>query len=829
VRIFDFRALCEENPSVNIRLRLTLPLLAALACRPAVPNSGLAQDEPRRLPTGQVLDPAGVTRPVGQMPLGMLPAPDGRRLVLLVDGWRQHGLQVVDRQGAVTQWLPQWAAFVGLAFSPDGRSLYASGGNSDVVYRYQWAGDTAALADSIVLAPREPRKNGTHYPAGLALSGDGNTLYVAENLADSLAVVDLGSRTVLQRVATGRYPYAVAVVAGGVVFVSNWGANTLSVFTPGEGGRLEPASPVAAGRHPSALASNAAGTRLFVASGSTDRVAVVDTRARRVVTTLLDPPPAGPDEGTAPNALSLSADGTRLFAAEADANAVAVFDLSANTADVPSARGTDRLVGRIPVGWYPTALVALGDTLLVANGKGAGTGPNPDGPQPAHPQTGGDTSYTLGQIKGSLSIVPAVRAGPEALAEFTRRVARANGWDGSRPTGPRYPPIEHVIYVLKENRTYDQVLGDLPQGDGDTALVLFGRDVTPNMHALAERFGLFDRFFVNAEVSADGHNWSMAAYASDYTQKTTPINYSRTGGRSYDYQGENRNVIPDDDVAEPATGYLWDLAQRARITFANFGEFAIARPRADSSTAWRATKPWLDAHTDSTYPGWELSISDQHRMDIWLPTFRRWVESGRMPALQIVYLPQDHTSGARAGEPTPRAMVADNDLALGRLVDALSHSPFWANTVVFVMEDDAQNGPDHVDSHRSPLLVVTPWIRAGVSHRFANTTDVLRTIEEILGLSALSQFDHFGRPLRDIWAATADTAPFTALTPAVPLDERNPSGGRAARESKRLDLATADAADMELFNRVLWMAVKGEDAPYPGTHRVSALDVRRSH
>ena len=814
---------------MKIHLPLTLPLLLALACRPAAPDSGLAQKEPQRLPTGQVLDPAGVTRPVGQMPLGMRPAPDGRRLVLSLDGWRQQGLQVVDRQGTVTQWLPQWAAFVGLAFSPDGRSLYASGGNTDVVYRYRWAGDSAALVDSIALGPREPRKNATHYPAGLALSVDGKTLYVALNLADSLAVVDLASGTVRQRLATGRYPYAVAVAVGGVVFVSNWGANTVSVFTPAEGGLLAPATPVAAGRHPSALALNAPGTRLFVASGSTDQVAVVDTRARRVVATLLDPPPAGPDEGTAPNALALSADGTRLFAAEADANAVAVFDLSAATADVSSAVGADRLVGRIPVGWYPTALVALGDTLLVANGKGAGTGANPNGPRPAHPQTGGDTSYTLGQIKGSLSIVPAVHAGPEALAAFTRRVAHANGWDGSRPAGPRYPPLEHVIYVLRENRTYDQVLGDLPQGDGDTALVLFGRDVTPNAHALAERFGIFDRFFVNAEVSADGHNWSTAAYATDYTQKTTPINYSRTGGRSFDYQGQNRDVIPEDDVAEPATGYLWDLARRARITFANFGEFAIERPGADSALLWRATKPWLDAHTDSTYAGWDLAVSDQHRLDVWLPTFHRWVASGSMPALQIVYLPQDHTSGARAGAPTPRAMVADNDLALGRLVDALSHSPFWTSTVVFVMEDDAQNGPDHVDSHRSPLLVISPWVRVGVSHRFANTTDVLRTMEEILGLDALSQFDHFGRPLREIWSKAPDPSPFTALTPAVPLDERNPGGGRAARDSRRLDLATADAADMDLFNRVLWMAVKGEGVAYPGAHRLSAIEVRRSH
>jgi YVTN family beta-propeller protein len=799
-------------------------MLVTAACRPATPDRQIAGQDPRRLPTGGQLDPAGASSPVGQMPLGMLASPGGRRLVLLLGGWREHGLQVVDREGRVTQTLPQAAAFVGLAFSTDGSALYASGGNTDVVYRYRWADDRASLADSIVLAPRAARADGTRYPAGLALSADGRSLYVAENLADSLAVVDVATGTVVQRVATGRYPYGVAVGAEGAVFVSNWGGNTLSVFVLGPDG-LRPAPAVAAGRHPSALVVNGKGTRLFVASGSTDRVMVVDTRARRVVATLLDPPPAGPDEGTTPNALALSADGTRLFAAEADANAVAVFDLSAATADEPAARGADGLAGRIPVGWYPTSLAVLGDTLLVANGKGSGTGPNPDGPQPgrAHP----DTSYTLGQIKGSLSIIPLPPAGGMALAALSARVERANGWDSVHAGGRAYPPFTHVIYILKENRTYDQVLGDLPQADGDTSLVLFGRSVTPNHHALAERFGIFDRFFVNAEVSADGHNWSMAAYATDYTQKTTPANYDG-GGRTYDYQGENRDQIPDDDVAEPAMGYLWDLVQRANISFANFGEFAVTRSGPGGTKIYRAVKPFLAAHTDSTYPGWDLSIPDQHRVDIWVTAFRRWVEAGQMPSFQIIYLPQDHTSGAQAGAPTPRAMVADNDLALGRIVQALSTSPYWKSTVLFVMEDDAQNGPDHVDSHRSPLLVVSAYNRGGVFHRFTNTTDVLRTMEQILKLDALSQFDHYGHPLRDIWQDTPDTTPYTVLTPAVPLDERNPAQGPAARDSRRLDLATVDAADMDLFNRVLWMAVKGERTPYPGTHRMSTLEARRS-
>lgn len=800
------------------------------ACHSAVRDSRALGDGPRRLPTGRVLDPAGVTRPIGQMPLGMAPSPSGTRLVLLLGGWREHGLQIVDRDGQVRQTIPQAAAFVGLAFSRFGTSLYASGGNTDVAYRYRWVDDTAALADSIVLAPRAPKADGTRYPAGIALSGDGRTLYVAENLADSLAVVDVATRTVVQRLATGRYPYGVAVAPDGVVFVSNWGASTLSVFTPAGEKRLSPgAAAITAGRHPSALLLNADGTRLFVASGSTDRVTVVDTRARKVVATLFDPPPSGPDEGTTPNALALSTDGTRLFVAEADANAVAVFDLRAETADVAGAAGDDRLAGRIPAGWYPTAIAVLNDTLLVANGKGAGTGPNPEGPQPGRSRglrNAPDTNYTLGQIRGSMTILPVGRPGLD-LATLTTRVVRANGWDSTHASGRAYPPFEHVIYILKENRTYDQVLGDLPGGDGDSSLVLFGGAVSPNHHDLARRFGIFDRFFVNAEVSADGHNWSMAAYATDYTQKTTPANYD-DGGRTYDYEGENRDQIPEEDVAEPAQGYLWDLARRAGISFANFGEFTIAEHAAGGERHYRGTKPYLAAHTDPRYPAFDMAIPDRRRMDVWLEAFHGWVARDDMPALQILHLPCDHTAGATAGMRTPRAMVADNDLALGRLVEALSRSPFWKNTVVFVMEDDAQNGPDHVDSHRSPLLVISAYSRPGEIHRFINTTDVLRTMEEILKLDALSQFDHYGHPLRDIWRDILDTTPYTALTPEIPLEEKNPAGTRAARDSRRLDFAVADAADMDAFNRVLWMAVKGEQVPYPGTHRMSTLEARRS-
>jgi YVTN family beta-propeller protein len=678
-----------------------------------------------------------------------------------------------------------------------------------------------------VLAVKPKEKDGTRYPAGIAISPDGRTLYAAENLGDSLAVIDLAQRRVVQRLGTERYPYGVAVARDGTVYASAWGGWTVSVFTPGANGMLGEGARVRVGRHPSALALNSSGSRLFVASGSTDKIIVLDTKNRNVVTTLNDASPAGTGEGSTPNALALSPSGTRLFVAEADNNAIAVFDLSARTAGSIGATGSDALAGRIPAGWYPSAVAADGGDLLVVNGKGRGTAPNVTHWQPGQPHPPHSPDFTLGQINGTLTIIPAANASVTELNAFSERVASANGWN-SPPALDKYPPFEHVIYIIKENRTYDQVLGDLPGADGDSSLVFFPRAVSPNHHALAERFGIFDRFFVNADVSPDGHNWSMAAYVTDYSEKTIPSNYSGRG-RSYDYEGLNREMQPEDDVAEPSSGYLWNLADRAGITYRNYGEFVNQPedPAGVNDSAYLPTKASLAAHTNRAYPGWSMQIPDQVRVEVWLKEFQEFVRAGKMPALELVRLPNDHTSGATGGRPTPRAYMADNDLALGRLVEALSKSPFWKNTVVFVLEDDAQDGPDHVDSHRSPLLVISPYNREKVIHRFANTTDVVATIEDILGLGRMSQFDHYGRPLREIWETTPDLTPYSALTPSVSLTEMNPRRGAMAEASKKLTLRVEDTSDDDLFNRILWTTIKG-DKPYPGTRRMSALDAKES-
>ncbi|HUP89957.1 MAG TPA: SMP-30/gluconolactonase/LRE family protein, partial [Longimicrobiales bacterium] len=476
-----------------------------------------------RLPTGNYLDPAGTSLQLGSFPLNAVLSPEGDRLVVLLNGWREQGLQIVERStGRIVQTVEQKAAFIGLAFAPDGKTLYVSGGNQEVIYRYNCRDKMATLRDTIIVGRKDSRGNGTYYPAGMAASSDGAFLYVAENLADSLAIVNLWNSQV-KHVPAGRYPYGVVEDADGNVIVSAWGQNVLTVIDPQQGKVL---AKIDGGRHPSAMVTTRDKSKLFVVSGSTDRVTIVDTRQRKVIGALQSSNGPG-GEGATPNGLALSADERTLYVAEADNNAIAVWDLA------PA-----RLKGRIPVEWYPTGVVVAGDSVLVINGKGKGTAPNPALP---HPGTGTQNrdettrrAYALGQLNGSLTTLTSNEFGDLAIQKMTPRVEAANGWNKSR-TAAAYPPFEHVIYIIKENRTYDQVFGDLPQGDGDTSLVFFPRNVSPNHHALAERFGLFDRFFVNAEVSAQGHNWSTAAYTTDYVEKTVPSGYSDRG-RSYDWE-----------------------------------------------------------------------------------------------------------------------------------------------------------------------------------------------------------------------------------------------------------------------------------------------------
>ena len=751
--------------------------------------------EPKRLPTGATLDPYAPAFRLGSHPLALVAAPEGDRLVALLNGWREQGIQVIDsKSGGVLQTIEQKAAFLGLVFSSDGKTLYASGGDEDIVYVYKWEDGRAVADGSItILTKAKPTDGGRAYPSGLAVSPDGALLYVAENLGDAVSVFDTKTRSFIRRMRTDKYPYAV-IATKDALYVSCWGDDTINVFRGTKKTRIEVA------RHPSAMLLH--NNRIYVTSATTDTIAVVSTVTNNVIARMSDPPPAGPREGSTPNALAVSRDGKRLFVAEADNNAVAVFEIA-----------TRKMIGRIPTEWYPSALARSGNPIFVANAKGEGTGPNPDLPPLGNLRRQRPNAYTLGQLSGSLmSFADTIDAAP-----LTKRVAVANGWTAAK-TAPKYPPFKHVIYIVKENRTYDQVFGDVPEGDGDPALVYFDVKSTPNHREIAKRFGLFDRFFVNAEVSATGHNWSTGAYSSDYVEKTVPTQYSGRG-RDYDYEGANRKEIvdDDDDVASPMNGYLWNAALKKKLTLRNYGEFVVEGGYAGRPEKHVATKKALVAHTATDYSGYNLSVTDQSRVDIWLREFNQYVANGNLPALEIMRLPNDHTSGAAAGKPAPRAYMADNDLALGRIVEAVSKSQYWRDTVFFVLEDDAQAGPDHVDSHRSILLVISAWNKGGTINRFVNTTDVLATIEEILGLEAMSQFDHYGRPLRNVFGSEPDLRPYSALVPDTDLNEKNPPS-QAAKETLELDLSRADAADDDKFNRILWKTIKG-DLPYPAPRR----------
>jgi YVTN family beta-propeller protein len=793
------------------RTALVLCLTLAASCQPAV-------HEPRRLPTGVTLEPAGVSVGLGPMPLGMTFSPDSSRIVVVLSGYRGQGFQVVDRAARrVVQTVVQPAAFLGATFSVDGSKLYVSGGDRDVVYAYDWRADSASLADSIALGPPPGRGASWACPAALACSPDGRHLYVAENLADSLAVVDLHLGRVIARLPVGPYPYGVAVAANGHTYVSAWGGSWISTFTDGQRG-LVPGPRIEVGLHPSALLLDREGSRLYVACSSSDLIAVVDARHDSVVARLRDSAPGGPAEGSGPDAFALSPDARRLYVAEADNDAVAVFGVG--TAGAPSVAGDGALLGRIPVEWYPSAVATYGDSLWVLNGKGGGTTANPARPQPGSGGKLDPMQYTLGQTSGSLTILAAPSTGE--LVGLTRRVVASNGWN--RPAAAAaFPPFRHVLYIIRENRSFDQVLGDLPGADGDTSLLYFPRDVTPNAHALAERFGTWDRFFVNGEVSGDGHEWCTAAYAADYVEKVLPSLYSDRRP-PYDSTAAKRGRLPEEDAEQPLSGYVWDLAHAAGASLMNFGEFT----RQDADGRWVGTRPRLAAHTDPAYPGWDLAVPDTARAAHWIEAFRAQALGDSMPALTLLWLPNDHTAGAKPGALTPRAYVADNDLALGRVIEALSRSRYWTSTIVFVLEDDAQDGPDHVDSHRSVLLVVSAWTRPGVVHRFANTTDVMATIDRVLRLGAMSKYDYFGRPLTGVYAAAPDSTPYVAIRPRVPLTEVNPGHTALARLTRRLDLTAEDRADPALFNRILWRMLKGACRPMPQPRRagMAALGTR---
>jgi hypothetical protein len=503
-----------------------------------------------------------------------------------------------------------------------------------------------------------------------------------------------------------------------------------------------------------------------------------------------------------------------------------------------------RNAGFIPTGWYPTSVRVSrdGKRIFVANGKGVASEANPRGPQPTKPRDK-DTQYIGAMLKGTVSLIDLPNK--TRLANLTRRVYVNSPYTDELLKAARAPrvktaipvrigdpsPIKHVIYVIKENRTYDQVLGDMPEGNGDPNLTLFGEEVTPNQHALAREFVLLDNFYVDAEVSADGHNWSMGAYATDYVEKTWPTNYSRRG-RSYDYEGSKK-------ISRPTRGYIWDYCAAAKISYRSYGEFVGVKDvkaggggEADQGLdrkpgdEYYTSEEALIGHFSPTFPPYNLAITDNTRIDRWLEEFREYEKNGKLPQFQIVRIGNDHTQGTRPGVPTPRAYVADNDLALGRLVEAVTNSKYWAKTAIFVLEDDAQNGSDHVDAHRSIAFVVSPYTkRKFVDSTMYTTSSMLRTMELILGLPPMSQYDAAATPMYNCFTDKADLTPFKHLAARVDLSEKNPPNAPGAERSMQMDFSKEDAAPDVEFNEIIWKAVRGADSQMPAPVRSAFVRV----
>jgi lactonase family protein with 7-bladed beta-propeller len=734
------------------------------------------------LPSGWRIQPAGRQITVGTLPLNLAVTGDG--LVFVTNnGYGENGLMRVDPVAGTAGWvLRMRAAWLGLART--GRrgadTLWASGAGRNHVYRLVSAGLGGSWkTDSMVVGDTTAKI----FVAGIAPLPGRSLVAAVGNLSDSVYLID---RTTLARrgaFAVGHRPYT-AVADSSHLYVSNWGDSTVSVI---DLTAQPPVGPTAifVGPHPSALALGHGS--LFVALAGSNGVARVDLRTGEVIeqlTVALDPhAPVGSD----PNALALSPDGRTLYVAMAGNNAVAVVRIGARAM---------RVAGLIPAGWYPTAVATSHDgrTLYVANGKGGGSGANPDG------------TYIGNVITGSVSIVPVPDSA--TLAGYTARVYSLSPYSNAR-LRPSFRPsvipsqIRHVVYVIRENRTYDQVFGDLPQGNGDPTLAIFNDSITPNAHAIARRWVLFDNFYVDGEVSADGHEWTTRAFANDFNEKTWPQVYSDR--RDWD-------LTSGEDLANRAESYLWDAAKRKGLWVVNFGEMTT-----DEADTIRTNITGLKGITADRYPGFVMSVPDTVRANLFADSVASWERQGRFPELVILYLPRDHTVGRRADQPTPRAMVADNDLAMGRVVDRLSRSSFWSSLALFAIEDDAQNGPDHVDAHRSVLLVASPYARRGaVDSTFYTTSSVVRTIGMLLGLAPLSQYDAGATPLWAAFGTRADVTPFAAVPNRWPLDERNPHAFRSRVPDG--DLARPDRADEEELNAEIWASVRPrERIPAPRT------------
>ncbi len=748
------------------------------------PRTSLLAASSVMLPNGWHVTPAGSIAPLGTLPLHMVEDLSGRWLAVTTGGYGTPAISLVDEQtGRVVSSLPVSGAFYGLAFS--GQLLYASTANGNTIERYKIARETGVLASAGTIK----LGTGDLWISGLAATS--GMLYAAELDADQLVAVDAGRGNRVWSTKVGRAPYAVVLSPDNqTLYVSNWASASVSVVNA-RSGKLE--KEIAVGPHPNAEIVSRDGARLYVACANNDTVAEIDTTKQTLHATIDASIYPHALEGAMPNGLALSPYGTTLFVADAGDNAVVAVDLTTNAPAV---------FGAIPTGWYPTDVTASrdGQKIYVLDGKGVSGHPNPlfgHSDVLAYGVPRVDRFYVGALATGDLEMLPL----PNRASLVAGLVAvQLNA--SYRPRAPmiaELPKNVHVIYIIKENRTYDEVLGDDSRGNGDPNLTIFGQRITPNIHRLAQSFVLLDNFDTDAAVSADGHLWSTAAYAGDWVEKLWPADYS---GRRLTYDFEERGP------ASPPAGYLWNDALEHGVTFRDYGEFL----KLGGDAPFSPSDPSLDGLIDPKYRGFDLRHPDQERIEEWLREFRQYVAGGQLPQLEIVRLPDDHTAATKPGYKTPYAMLADNDYAVGRLVDAVSHSPYWANTIIFSVEDDAQAGPDHVSDHRAEALIVGGLIRRGlVDHTHYTTSSVLHTIELLLGLPPMSQFDAGATPMTLDFANQPRVEPWNASKPLVDLTSVNPGSNPDAKTSQLLNLDEADAADPATLTAILYR--------YAGTHK----------
>lgn len=821
------------------------------------PLPGQQADGSMLLPNQWSLRPAGKHLNLGDFPVNIAVHPAGEFAAVLHSGYGDHEIIIVDLEDfRIVSRTPLAEAFYGLTFSPDGAQLYCSGAGDEVIHAF-------AFRQGLLAEPRELRLrplNQRGVPGGLAVSRDGRSLWTANVWGHRVTGLDTATGQVQfdLALAPGRdtasppvvpptdpdlaaatkrdeakldpakandpYPYAVALDEPRQrLYVSLWAQSRVAVID-----LRQPAVATlwSVQEHPNELLLGPSGRALFVANANRNTVTVLDPETGRTIETLssLMSPDAPP--GSTPNSLALSPDGSLLFVANACNNNVAVFDVATP--------GQSRSLGLIPVGWYPTSVRVTPDGrhLLVANGKGMISRSNRHGPQPGPRDTPGTVrEYIAGLFRGSLSLIdlpPQREKLLERLKVWTEQAQRCSppatrpvlaskpGWRHPIPASPGDPsPIKYCLYIVKENRTYDQVLGDLPQGNGDPSLCLFPEAITPNHHQLAREFVLLDNFYVESEVSADGHEWSLGAYATDFVEKAWPMSYGHNTRGKYSYPSEGAFRI-----AWPASGYLWDRAREAGVSYRSYGEF-ISNGATVNDPA-HTTIPALVDHFDPGFRGWDLEYPDVKRADRFISELRRFEREGSMPRLQILRLPNDHTYGTSVGKRSPRALMADNDLAFGRVVEAISQSKFWRQTAIFVVEDDAQNGPDHVDAHRTIAYAISPYVRRGtVDSTMYSTCSMLRTMELILGLRPLTQFDAAAAPMDRSFQARPDFRPYRHREVNVDREEKNLASAFGAEASARMDFAQEDAADDVRLNQVIWGAMRGPDLPMPAPVRAA--------